>query len=93
MGKDISFYFKPGDILYIEVDPNEDLKYIEVRGSQDIINQFLVQEASETEKMLNHFNTNYQKIQSLYKIFTKEYKAEVSKKCLMLHKELNSKAQ
>ena len=37
--------------------------------------------------------SNYQKIQSLYKIFPKEYKAEVSKKCLMLHKELNSKAQ
>jgi PKD repeat protein len=34
--------------------------------------------------------SNYQKIQSLYKIFPKEYKAEVLKKCLMLHKELNS---
>lgn len=34
--------------------------------------------------------SNYQKMQSLYKIFLKEYKAEVLKKCLMLHKELNS---
>jgi len=34
--------------------------------------------------------TNYNKIQSLYKIFPKDYKAEVSKKCMELHKKLNS---
>jgi len=34
---------------------------------------------------------NYNKIQSLYKIFPKEYKLEISKKCLELYDKLNSK--
>ena len=42
MGKEIAFYFNPGDNLYLEIDPNEDLKLIKVRGDREKINQFLV---------------------------------------------------
>ncbi len=75
MGKEIAFYFKPGDSLYLEIDPDEDLKYIKVRGTQETINQFLVQEASEAEKMINYFNTNYKEI---FRLNEKDYKEKLS---------------
>jgi len=74
MGKEIGFYYKPGDSLYLEINPAEDLKFIKVRGDQEIINQFMVQEASEAEKITNYFNTEYKEI---FRLIEKDYKEKL----------------
>jgi hypothetical protein len=70
-GKEIAFYFKPGDKLYVEIDANKDLKFIKVKGDRELFNQFIVQETSESEKTIEYFNTNYEEI---FRLNENEYK-------------------
>jgi acetyl esterase/lipase len=74
MGKEIAVYIKTGDILYLEINPDKDLKYIKVMGTREKINQFLVQEASESEHIIEYFNKNYKEI---FRLNEKDYKEKL----------------
>jgi len=61
-GKKISVYLKPGDKVHLEIDVNKDLGTIRVSGDCREINQFLIMQAVESEKVNRYFNENYQEL-------------------------------
>ncbi len=74
-GKKINLYVHPGDSLYLEIDINQELNTIKVSGDRQEINQFLIQDEYEAEKLINYFNKNYK---TLFELNEKDYVKKIN---------------
>jgi len=62
LGEATLLFIEPGDSLHVKLDANQFLETINISGTAEEINQFLVKEALESKKVNDYFNSNYQKI-------------------------------
>ena len=69
-GKHVPFYLHPGDSIHLEIDANKELNSIKVIGDRNDINQYLIQDAYETEKLTSYLKKNYR---HLFRLIEKKY--------------------
>jgi acetyl esterase/lipase len=86
-GKEIHFYLKPGDRIIVDIDGQEPLVSIKVSGDRQEINEYLIHQAHESEKVNEYFNKDFT---SIVKLVEKDYVAKMDALWKPFHDRLES---
>lgn len=73
-GKEIHLYLKPGDRVLLDIDAQDALASIKVSGDRQEINEYLIHQAHESEKVNEYFNKDFPNI---VKMGEKDYVVEM----------------
>lgn len=74
-GKKIAVYIKPGDTLHINIDNSKEAKEgIQFSGDNSAINQLLLQEAVQSQRLNEEFNNKFMQLISMDEL---EFKAKM----------------